>query len=106
MFFARFVIDSKNFDSLVVPAGIPSTPFHFALDKLQFLFDCIKKNLETICFKVFAVTTRCARGASWNRTSDTRIFSPLLYQLSYGTKPVGKCINKYFSEANYLLILF
>ena len=24
-------------------------------------------------------------GASWNRTSDTRIFSPLLYQLSYGT---------------------
>ena len=25
------------------------------------------------------------RGTSWNRTSDTRIFSPLLYQLSYGT---------------------
>ena len=24
-------------------------------------------------------------GTSWNRTSDTRIFSPLLYQLSYGT---------------------
>jgi hypothetical protein len=24
-------------------------------------------------------------GASWNRTSDTRIFSPLLYRLSYGT---------------------
>src|SRR5690606_7973546 len=24
-------------------------------------------------------------GASWIRTSDTRIFSPLLYQLSYGT---------------------
>ncbi len=24
-------------------------------------------------------------GASWNRTNDTRIFSPLLYQLSYGT---------------------
>ncbi len=27
----------------------------------------------------------CNRGTSWNRTSDTRIFSPLLYQLSYGT---------------------
>jgi hypothetical protein len=24
-------------------------------------------------------------GDSWNRTSDTRIFSPLLYQLSYVT---------------------
>ena len=28
---------------------------------------------------------RLCGGASWNRTSDTRIFSPLLYQLSYGT---------------------
>ena len=27
----------------------------------------------------------CFSGANWNRTSDTRIFSPLLYQLSYGT---------------------
>ena len=26
------------------------------------------------------------RGATRNRTGDTRIFSPLLYQLSYGTK--------------------
>ncbi len=25
------------------------------------------------------------RGATRNRTGDTRIFSPLLYQLSYGT---------------------
>ena len=25
------------------------------------------------------------RGTDGNRTSDTRIFSPLLYQLSYGT---------------------
>ena len=25
-------------------------------------------------------------GATGNRTRDTRIFSPLLYQLSYGTK--------------------
>ena len=27
-------------------------------------------------------------GATRNRTGDTRIFSPLLYQLSYGTKMV------------------
>ena len=26
------------------------------------------------------------RGATENRTRDTRIFSPLLYQLSYGTR--------------------
>jgi hypothetical protein len=25
------------------------------------------------------------RGTTWNRTRDTWIFSPLLYQLSYGT---------------------
>jgi integrase len=31
------------------------------------------------------------RGTSWNRTSDTRIFSPLLYQLSYGLKQVFQC---------------
>jgi hypothetical protein len=29
------------------------------------------------------------RGISWNRTSDTRIFSPLLYQLSYDTARLG-----------------
>ncbi len=28
-------------------------------------------------------------GISWNRTSDTRIFSPLLYQLSYDTARLG-----------------
>src|SRR5699024_2747009 len=30
-------------------------------------------------------------GASWNRTSDTRIFSPLLYRLSYGTNKGVVC---------------
>jgi hypothetical protein len=32
-------------------------------------------------------------GVSWDRTSDTRIFSPLLYRLSYDTsfKTVCKC---------------
>ena len=28
------------------------------------------------------------RGATRNRTRDTRIFSPVLYQLSYGTDAV------------------
>ena len=29
-------------------------------------------------------------GATRNRTGDTRIFSPLLYQLSYGTNCISK----------------
>ena len=29
-------------------------------------------------------------GNSWNRTSDTRIFSPLLYQLSYITALIAR----------------
>ena len=34
-------------------------------------------------------------GATRNRTGDTRIFSPLLYQLSYGTKvQMQTCVEK------------
>ena len=36
-------------------------------------------------------------GAEWIRTTDSRIFSPMLYQLSYSTKiSVGK--SRYFFE--------
>ena len=34
------------------------------------------------------------RGTTRNRTGDTRIFSPLLYQLSYGT--ICGCKDRYF----------
>ena len=37
-------------------------------------------------------------GATRNRTGDTRIFSPLLYQLSYGTN----CVN--FASAKVHII--
>ena len=37
-------------------------------------FSCVRSNY-VLCFG----------GATRNRTGDTRIFSPLLYQLSYGT---------------------
>jgi hypothetical protein len=33
-------------------------------------------------------------GATRNRTGDTRIFSPLLYQLSYGTSKAGANVIK------------
>lgn len=47
-----------------------------------------------MCEKLYAL---CFGGATRNRTGDTRIFSPLLYQLSYGTKSVVKHIGTYFS---------
>ena len=34
------------------------------------------------------VTTLFLCGSTWNRTRDTRIFSPLLYRLSYATSAV------------------
>ena len=37
-----------------------------------------KKSLKALAFNDFCGTTRI-------RTGDTRIFSPMLYQLSYGT---------------------
>ena len=39
-----------------------------------------RKNLNRIA------STEVFCGATGNRTRDTRIFSPLLYQLSYGTR--------------------
>ena len=41
-----------------------------------------KETLESI--KIQGFNLLCC-GATRNRTGDTRIFSPLLYQLSYGT---------------------
>ena len=47
-------------------------------------------------------TTRLfSGGASWNRTSDTRIFSPLLYQLSYGTlTAIKNCQHNFYRATN------
>ncbi len=42
-------------------------------------------------------------GAEWIRTTDSRIFSPMLYQLSYSTKFwVGKT-RYFFEKAKYKL---
>jgi hypothetical protein len=38
-----------------------------------------EKTPQTLQFAGFF----CFGGLDWNRTSDTRIFNPLLYQLSY-----------------------
>ena len=46
-------------------------------------------------------------GATRNRTGDTRIFSPLLYQLSYGTLLICECKgNALFSASKIFLHFF
>ena len=50
---------------------------------------------------------RILSGATRNRTGDTRIFSPLLYQLSYGTNllfsaTVVAKVRKVLEPANFL----
>ena len=52
-------------------------------------------------------------GATGIRTRDTRIFSPLLYQLSYGTSVVMCCfvltsakIETFFYSANFFATFF
>ena len=44
-----------------------------------------EKPLKKLYFSGFHDFSFCKSGATRNRTGDTRIFSPLLYQLSYGT---------------------
>ena len=45
-----------------------------------------RKPLNLLKFRGFHLFAVILRGATGNRTRDTRIFSPLLYQLSYGTR--------------------
>ena len=39
---------------------------------------------------IYNVLFNLKSGTTRNRTGDTRIFSPLLYQLSYGTIPINE----------------
>ena len=63
-----------------------------------------KKPLKKLYFSGFHDFSFCKSGATRNRTGDTRIFSPLLYQLSYGTNlfwfAVAKVCN-IFDCANF-----
>ena len=58
-------------------------------DKLGILTDVIRCYAQIIHAKTTKKENSCevlfSSGATRNRTGDTRIFSPLLYQLSYGT---------------------
>ena len=51
-----------------------------------------RKPLNSLKFRGFHLFAVILRGATRNRTGDTRIFSPLLYQLSYGTNSfIAEC---------------
>ena len=63
-----------------------------------------EKHRKSLICSVLLILNFGSSGATGNRTRDTRIFSPLLYQLSYGTslvlcKPFRNCgakIERYF----------
>ena len=63
-----------------------------------------KRTLELSLIQGFSKIEKLFGGATRNRTGDTRIFSPLLYQLSYGTNlfwfAVAKVCN-IFDCANF-----
>ena len=51
-----------------------------------------KRRKSLIC-SVLLIITFGSSGATGIRTRDTRIFSPLLYQLSYGTSTFTRLIS-------------
>ena len=58
------------------------------------------KNSETLDNEAFR---SFAGGATRNRTGDTRIFSPLLYQLSYGTMFISFAVAKVVKLLDYAI---
>ena len=60
-----------------------------------------KNPLKRLCFSGFPNLSFSKCGATRNRTGDTRIFSPLLYQLSYGTLFACLRVQRYAFKFNY-----
>ena len=72
-----------------------------------------KKSRFSLKIRILRCFAFLCCGATRNRTGDTRIFSPLLYQLSYGTIPIiavgstsfpyyrGAKVNKISKRAKY-----
>ena len=53
-----------------------------------------KRTLELSLIQGFSKSESFFGGATRNRTGDTRIFSPLLYQLSYDTISISFAVAK------------
>ena len=62
-----------------------------------------RKPLNSLKFRGFHLFAVILRGATRNRTGDTRIFSPLLYQLSYGTMFISFAVAKVVKLLDYAI---
>ena len=62
-----------------------------------------RKPIEMTEFQWVLRNYRIDRGATRNRTGDTRIFSPLLYQLSYGTMFISFAVAKVVKLLDYAI---
>ena len=56
--------------------------------------------------RVFPKKNSFLSGATRNRTGDTRIFSPLLYQLSYGTLLICECKSSAYFLFHQIILRF
>ena len=62
-----------------------------------------RKSLKCLIFRDLPNLKSFKSGATRNRTGDTRIFSPLLYQLSYGTMFISFAVAKVVKLLDYAI---
>ena len=62
-----------------------------------------RKSLKCLIFGDLPNLKSFKSGATRNRTGDTRIFSPLLYQLSYGTMFISFAVAKVVKLLDYAI---
>ena len=62
-----------------------------------------RKSLKCLIFRDLPNLKSFKSGATRNRTGDTRIFSPLLYQLSYGTMIISFAVAKVVKLLDYAI---
>ena len=62
-----------------------------------------KRTLELSLIQGFSKSESFFGGATRNRTGDTRIFSPLLYQLSYVTMFISFAVAKVVKLLDYAI---
>ena len=63
-----------------------------------------KKSRFSLKIRILRCFAFLCCGATRNRTGDTRIFSPLLYQLSYGTIVYASCLKASANIGRFFLI--
>ena len=62
-----------------------------------------RRSVKCLIFRDLPNLKSFKSGATRNRTGDTRIFSPLLYQLSYGTMFISFAVAKVVKLLDYAI---